>query len=286
MKLKKRFDLSIKDSYLKGSFILPGVIEKKESIYGRNVSGSLNDCYFSEEFGSRFIGLLSDEVKKQCKREIKKESFYSVGSSSRFAVASFCKNNGNTISPISEIDNTTISIINFEHGLKIDDVSKPQIDVLFKSDIEHYVEVKCHEIFDYHTVVKLSTSYKNSETFMKVLHCFNIDINTIEIVKQQYRIYKNMFGISAKTNHFDFKQFLCHLMGIMCSCKSDKSEKKELLYLFYHNDHNNYEKTYLELENEIKNIKKAFSNLLAEYNIVFNYAYNNKFDTITNITRK
>ena len=91
------------------------------------------------------------------------------------------------------------------------------------------------------------------------------------------------FGCNLKTYHFDFKQFLCHLMGILQYQKENKV-KVHFYYLFFkHTDYVNKEmsKIYEELELELAEIFSVFSK---KYNdIDFGYIYNDKFDTIKNI---
>jgi hypothetical protein len=115
--------------------------------------------------------------------------------------------------------------IDFEHECKIKGIkgTAPQIDA-YSPDGNIFIEVKCHEIFDKHTV-SLSSQY--SEWLFRKDTGF-LSPETAEAA-DQCSIPLSAFGINKEHTMFDIKQFLCHLMGIA----SQSAEKAELVYLFF-----------------------------------------------------
>jgi len=169
-------------------------------------------------------------------------------------------------------------------------ISHPQMDVVinFKTGDVYFIEVKCHEIFDNHKEIKLKAKYKDTDFIKTHLSSF-AEVSELQKGKKSFIAIKNQlltaedFGCNLKTYHFDFKQFLCHLMGILQYQKENKV-KVHFYYLFFkHTDYVNKEmsKIYEELELELAEIFSVFSK---KYNdIDFGYIYNDKFDTIKNI---
>ena len=106
---KESFDRSIKQKFLKGASILPGVKADKKEYYGREISfrGKTNkyDTYFTKNYENLILEKLDDKIKKCYKEDGKggefKNKFFSVASSSRFAVASFSTNVSDNIVYIS-----------------------------------------------------------------------------------------------------------------------------------------------------------------------------------------
>ena len=169
-------------------------------------------------------------------------------------------------------------------------ISHPQMDVVInlKTGDIYFIEVKCHEIFDNHKEIKLKAKYKNTDFIKTQLAGFS-KVSELQKGKENFIAINNQlltaenFGCNLKTYHFDFKQFLCHLMGILQYQKENKV-KVHFYYLFFkHTDYVNKErsKIYEELELELEEIFSIFSK---KYNnIDFGYIYNDKFDTIKNI---
>lgn len=169
-------------------------------------------------------------------------------------------------------------------------ISHPQMDVVInlKTGDIYFIEVKCHEIFDNHKEIKLKAKYKNTDFIKTQLAGFS-KVSELQKGKENFIAINNQlltaedFGCNLKTYHFDFKQFLCHLMGILQYQKENKV-KVHFYYLFFkHTDYVNKEmsKIYEELELELAEIFSVFSK---KYNdIDFGYIYNDKFDTIKNI---
>lgn len=304
---KEEFDFYIKKSFIDGAPYLPELFldrdnphnfgyycSKHEKFYDRYLSLSLNiEAKLSEEIRNCYLNGNGNEFSTG--------KYYSVASSSRFATACFSKNNGRTISFIDKIkiDGKEYDICNitFEKSLNVvtknDDrniISYPQMDVVLEthSDI-YYFEVKCHEIFDNHKNIKIKWQYKESADLEKILPCINETKPLIktENKKQVEYIGRNQeflnakdFELELKTYHFDFKQFICHLMGINNEIRNNKNGKKiHFYYLFYKNEH--FEKIYDELENELNLIFNHFSKKFP--NIEFGYLFHNKFDTLNNL---
>ena len=137
-------------------------------------------------------------------------------------------------------------------------------------------------------LLKLKAKYKNTDFIKTQLAGFS-KVSELQKGKENFIAINNQlltaedFGCNLKTYHFDFKQFLCHLMGILQYQKENKV-KVHFYYLFFkHTDYVNKErsKIYEELELELEEIFSIFSK---KYNnIDFGYIYNDKFDTIKNI---
>lgn len=291
MTLKQKFDLSIKDKFLQGEECLPGIKPSKKSDFGRSVNGKVRETYFSNDFGEIILNSISKDIVDAYKNgkgnEIDNGKFFSVASSSRFAVASFTENKNDQVRCIQMFDGEQIQQIQFERGLKIHGIkgTAPQMDVYIKTSKETFVEVKCHEIFDEssHSVVKLSSQYEKNAMFKEILEHYKIDAvnRTCEIDSKGNSVKllfnRNHFDVFSKTTRFDLKQFLCHLMGIASNTNQD--ENKQFIYLFYKNPDDEFGPVYKELEEEIELIKDSFKWLFDKYNITFKVVYNTKFGT-------
>ena len=215
-----------------------------------------------------------------------KNKFFSVASSSRLAVASFSNTVSDKIVYIQKYLDKEIKEILFEKDLPIKDISgiPPQMDVWIKTSHDIFFEVKCHEIFDEnkHANIKLSTQYSKNSVFKEIIKEYDIDLTPRERTKDGksfYLLNRNMFHVNTKTSHFDLKQFICHLMGIV-SYKEKNGSDVEFNYLFYKNDDKQFEQVYVELENELSFIKKSFEWFFINHNIKFSWLYNDKFSTL------
>ncbi|WP_147615797.1 hypothetical protein [Treponema pectinovorum] len=117
-----------------------------------------------------------------------------------------------------------------------------------------------------------------------MLFASSIDNNDKFIRKNGKFLTSADFSCVLNTHHFDFKQFLCHLMGTLCYQESCK-KKIHFYYLFYKNVE--YEKVdstlYSELEIELKGIFAKFGRYFR--NIDFGYLYNDKFDLLEKIEK-
>lgn len=294
---KEIFDFYIKQDFLNGKPYLPGLKldTNTQDNFGFYISRYKRnyDRYFSPCIGIK--DNLSDDIKK-CYANGKGNEFtigkyYSVASSSRFATACFSNENGK-INPINEITidkhKYDCKVVTFEKNLKIfsnqgknEVISYPQIDVFLETEKDlFFIEVKCHEIFDNHSKIELNKKYKNVDIPLldkKSKSEFSIDGKSLSAKD---------FGCELKTSHFDFKQFLCHIMGIQ---SFDNKDKKNIhfYYLFYKNESfekGENSKIYKELEDEMNIIFKKYKEKYPK--IDFGYFYNSSFDTIKGINCK
>lgn len=280
-----------------GDSILPGLFATSEKLYGRTITtkgkAHYYDTYFSESYGETILEKIDENIRK-CYGNGRggefKSKFFSVASSSRFAVANFSNNISGKILFINQYAGESIKEILFEKDLPIKNISgiPPQMDVWIKTSHDIFFEVKCHEIFDEyeHANIKLSTQYSKNAIFNEIIKQFAIDLSTRErfYIKNNkmhyyYLLNRNMFKVFTKTSHFDLKQFICHLMGIISNIERSDSEV-EFNYLFYKNDNGQFEKVYAELENELSVIKKTFEWFFTKYKIKFSWFYNDKFSTL------
>lgn len=113
-------------------------------------------------------------------------------------------------------------------------------------------ECKCHEIFDYHKKLKMSTKYK------KALKKY-FEFTPSEIKDGGYIFSREEIGITGlKHSHFDIKQLICHLLGLRAIQSLNTSEKDiKLQYIFFRPESEKYKKIYSELEEEIKIISNS-----------------------------
>ena len=113
-------------------------------------------------------------------------------------------------------------------------ISHPQMDVVInlKTGDIYFIEVKCHEIFDNHKEIRLKAKYKDTD-FIKTQLSNSSKISELQKGKEKLIAINNQlltaedFGCNLKTYHFDFKQFLCHLMGILQYQKENKEEERK-----------------------------------------------------------
>ena len=310
-KPKERFDYFIKQSFINGAPYLPGLylngfnsddfglwINRFNRYYDRYLSLSLGieNKLSKEEIYTRYD--------KGMGNEFKNGKYYSVASSSRFATASFSENKDGIVSLVKEISiggqkkKCTVSLEKDLHvkstgGLEI---SSPQMDVFVETDEDvYFIEVKCHEIFDNHKEIKLRWEYMEARVLQDLLSLAQdtskfTRIPEIENGKEKgyigvdgHYLTSKDFGCELETHHFDFKQFLCHLMGI-CDYLSSTEKKVHFYYLFYKNKQyiEESDKIYTELEKELKTI---FSHFRDKYpDIDFGAMYNDQFTTMDCIT--
>lgn len=286
--------------------------------YGFNLTRSKRfyDRYFSKEM--KLEELLSDDIRecyepKKIKKttsgnEFRSGKFYSVASSSRLAVSSFTKLKNKQLDYIDSItienQKCKINKIKFEYDAKIkgiDDKSHcPQLDVYFSTEQNKtvFVEVKNHEILDSHKTIKLRWSYFENTGFLSKFGLNTQNICKKKVTKkndngtktEEYYISINNKFLTAKDfdcnwkgrhSHFDFKQFLCHLMGILSYAEDHQNEEIYFYYLVYRNELYEQEtksKLYEELETEVKAVFKVFGKKFTK--IHFGLCYNNKYDTL------
>lgn len=302
-KIKERFDFFIKKSFLDGNPYLPSLSGCEANSFGfyNTTFKRFYDRYFSESFGLKnkldsYIQKAYDEGQGN---EFTTGKFYSVASSSRFAVSNFSYNCNDVIKVIDSIKINGVKKnvnIEFEKELNVfaqdkSKISKPQMDVFLAGEEKYFVEVKCHEILDSHKNIELKWRYTECPDFeqlpikkelLEKKRITNSKGNEEEYITISGNLLTAKdFGCELKTFHFDFKQFLCHLLGIL---NESKGEKVHFYYLFYKNElfiENEGTRLYEDLEAELKNIFSVFSDLFPT--IEFGFMYNDKFDTLSEI---
>ncbi|MBR5434765.1 MAG: hypothetical protein IK117_10070 [Bacteroidales bacterium] len=294
---KKTFDYYIKESFINGEPYLPKCyLEKNNSNqFGFYLSRFKRyyDNYFFKDIPMNLSEGIQNSYTDGKGNEFKTGKYYSVASSSRFATASFAEysDTQKCIVPINEIrigDQKHKCDVVFEKSLGISTnkgeiISSPQIDVYIETDKDiYFIEVKCHEIFDNHTIIKLKSKYKETDFIQSYFNSSIKEKGKYLVVNGEHLVAQD-FGCKLTTTHFDFKQFLCHLMGIL---SYDNRQKKNLhfYYLFYKNElfiEKEGNKIYTELETEIQTIFNKFRK--KHPNIDFGYFYNDSFNTIEKI---
>ena len=300
---KEKFDFYIKNSFLNGKTYLPStVINSSTNSFGFYISRYQRyyDRYFSKEL--MLEDLLSDEIRISYiigkGNEFITGKYYQVASSSRLATSSFSEKKDGLITTINQIlirEHRFSCHVSFEENLSIYSIhgaiiSHPQMDVVvnLSTNEVYFIEVKCHEIFDEHKSIKLKLKYKDTKLINELLDISNL--TEINSGKDKYLGMGNRFllakdfGCNIDTFHFDLKQFLCHLMGILSFQERHKNVKIHFYYLFYKNDE--YEmgeqsSIYNELIKEIKTVFNVFSNKYKS--IDFGYFFNDKFAPIDSI---
>lgn len=314
---KHEFDFCVKKSFETAPYL--GTLSSNKSKYGFYLPRykTVYDRYFSKEM--KLEENLSEKIrdrfepkksgKKTSGNEFLSGKFYSVASSSRFAVCSFSKEKNGKLDYIEsiKINNQVEKIIDspeFEHDTPINGIAKekhcPQLDFFCKTNKgTYFFEVKNHEILDSHKSIELSPSYMQVDVFKKLglsgtpyervykekkgkVHHY------ISLVKEASDkkdfLLASDFGCNLNTFHFDFKQFLCHLMGISSYAMNHKDEQIFFYYLIYRNElyENEYDsKLYTELEKEIEIVFDVFGKRFPH--IHFGLCYNNKYDTLLEI---
>lgn len=304
---KEKYDFYIKQSFINGNPYMPSFkINSEEESFGFYIKRykRIYDRYLSERLNIR--EKLYREI--QCAYdngkggEFKSGKFYSVGSSSRFAASSFSENINGKLNLLKKLKIDGVKHdceITLEKDLQIKStsdsiISKPQMDVMINTESGdvYFIEVKCHEICDddKHKVIKLKSKYKETEFIKKNLSNSNAITEKEKCLAVNNRFLSaSDFGCNLQTSHFDFKQFLCHLMGILNYQKENKENNVNIhfYYLFYKNEEfvkQENSKLYEELEEELKEIFSVFQKNYKS--IDFGYFYNNKFDTIENLKKK
>lgn len=151
------------------------------------------------------------------------------------------------------------------------------LDAHIKDDnVNIYVEAKCQEIFDNHKhemrIPYWDCIYGNINGIG-----FNLEATQpkpVDTGKNYFDIPMNIFGLN-NIKRFDFKQFLCHLLGIASQNKKD-NEAATLCYMFFKP---------LSNDPEIKSsIDDIFKNLEIEIKAIFTNSYIQTFCKNNNIT--
>ena len=100
-------------------------------------------------------------------------------------------------------------------------IGAPQLDAYIESgECSIYVEAKCHEIFGKHNRV-FSSSYRN--VFLK-------DVAFSKFIKDKDGSGDFSIDLGLDIEMFDYRQFICHLLGIK---SQNMGKKSKLVYLFF-----------------------------------------------------
>lgn len=300
---KHIFDWCIKQSFIEGNPFITGrtlkgnkdcfgfYISKYNTVYNRYFSDKKID--FKSYLSKKIIERYEPENKKTSGNEFSSGKFYSVASSSRFVVSSFTENN--TKEKLDYIRTIKINgkqelikFIEFEHDTEVDAnlFRTPKLDVYFETEDNnvYFIEAKCHEIFESHKLIKISKSYLNTESFKELGLNLEIICHAKDNSGKEIHFAFEDFGCNGITTfHFDTKQFLCHLMGILTYARrtDNKNKKIHFYYLFFKNNfyaENYNNKIYKELEKEVKIIFAVFREKFP--NIDFGFCYNDKYCTL------
>ncbi len=312
--INHKFDWCVKKSFEKSPYF--GAVSIKNPKYGFYISRwkTVYDRYFSKEM--KLEDNLSERIRVQYEskksgkttsgNEFSSGKFYSVASSSRLAVTSFTLSEKGILDYVDEItiDGKTEKIIDieFEHDTPVKGIHPnshcPQLDVYFKTKAgTYFVEVKNHEILDCYKSIELSPSYMSTEPFKKLglkqelnvknkkdKYGNNTDDTFISLkgnLEKNRFLLSSDFGCELDTHHFDFKQFLCHLMGIWSYAEKNPDEDIYFYYLVYRNKlyEDNFDpRIYMELEAEVKIIFGEFKKVFPQ--IHFGLCYNDRYDTL------
>lgn len=297
---KEIFDYYIKQSFIDGAPYLSGfILNNIEDNFGFYVKrwGRNYDRYLSKNLDIK--SKLSPQISNKFKdNELQSGKFYSVASSSRFTVSSFTEIKNGQLDYIKSINGEEIIKAYFEYDAHIEGIPNncysPQLDFYCKTNTSTYfVEAKCHEIFDCHKSIELSPNYNNllkthlKKSFTEKKQIDKDGKTSKEFLSVEGNTEPNRFLLASdfdcniKTNHFDFKQFLCHLMGIISYAKRNPKENIYFYYLIYRNELFEKETNsniYNQLEAEMKEIFNVFGKIFPQ--IHFGLCYNNKYDTI------
>lgn len=240
MDKKNRFDESMKRLWQKNNeWKKPQV---KEDYFGyKPFCGKRNNHYFSNDQWNWF----KDEMKKDYKdifnafdkgsgKEMEEHwskknvvknppKMASVASSSLFTYLTFRKD------PVGQLKKIIPDLASngrfaFEASLQIRDVKKatahPDGSYVVTNDRATYIESKCHELFDYHSL-KWSKQYEKNGFFNSLEK---------EIVGSSIVLDRSTFGIDDREKLcLDVKQSICHLLAIANSGE----KKKDLIFLYF-----------------------------------------------------
>ncbi len=186
----------------------------------------------------------------------------SVASSSRFIYLSL-KDNSNEKMKLFDQKIQSDGYFSFEKEITIDVVgSKPNLDAVYKTKNKTlYFEAKCHEIFDSHKLIWKNAYFVDGVFYGKDKKSLQLSIGSEKPINNkngidQYSksLDKSIFGLgNFKGLRMDFKQMVCHLLGIA----NDDSYGKELIYLIYrpdglNNGNDNFNSYYSQLEEEFR----------------------------------
>ena len=192
-------------------------------------------------YESYWVGSGSELKERKGRYGIMPPKMASVASSSRFCYLA-----------LRDL-NETLGGIEVEKGCPIPGIpgTAPQLDA-YISQKNTYLEVKCHEIFDAHSIT-LKSAYWDK------LYGKGNNFGFAEVPptdSDRFSILPSVFGIQKTTTMFDIKQLLCHLLGIA----ANNSKPAELVYLFFMPESAQYQ----------SELRSLFTELADEISAIFN----------------
>lgn len=232
---KYRFDAVIKKNLIESGrnsdefgYQFPGDNRMYENYYSTGVFAQFVDemkTQYKNHFDQYFKGKGSELVPKSYLGRMTPPKMASVASSSRFCYLALRDGTDcfGTAKPIPKED------VLFEKECRIFEKSgtAPQLDAYISTDAsELFVEVKCHEIFDQHTV-----EFKHA--YFDVLNSYDCFKGLVCDVNQNASVFTldlKLFDFHVESTRFDIKQLICHLLGI---ANHTKGKKSKLIYLFF-----------------------------------------------------
>lgn len=192
-------------------------------------------------FESYYCGSGSELKERKGRYGIMPPKMASVASSSRFCYLA-----------LRDLDKA-LGGIDVEKGCPIPGIpgTAPQLDA-YIPQTNTYLEVKCHEIFDAHSITLKSAYWEK-------LYGTGNDFGFSEsppIDCDCFSISPAVFGVQKSSTMFDTKQLLCHLLGIA----ANSSTPSELVYLFF----------MPESKQDQPELRTLFAELADEISAIFN----------------
>jgi hypothetical protein len=244
--------------------ILNNLIQKGFGPFGYTMGSSTYPTYYSREAFSAFLLEMGFCHPKHHNRYLNGQGselletktppkMASVASSSRFAYLALrwgAEALGGT------------QCVEFEHECRIQGIrgTAPQLDAYTRDAQGNpiLIEVKCHEIFDPHTI-ELSTAYW--DLLYAEGNDFGLSPAEEKPTADKFQVPLSSFAIGKDHSMMDVKQLLCHLMGI--ASQKQPNQPATLVYLFFKPQATGEDKFTVE---------RIFSELIAEMNGIFNSA--------------
>ena len=195
-----------------------------------------------QHFFNRYWAGSGSELKERKGRYgIMPPKMASVASSSRFCYLALRKLN------------EALGGIEVEKGCPIPGIpgTAPQLDAYIPQK-NTYLEVKCHEIFDAHSIT-LKNAYWDKLYGTENNFGFAVSSPT---GGDHFSILPSVFGVQKNSTMFDVKQLLCHLLGIA----ANSSTPSELVYLFFMPESTQHQ----------SEIRSLFAELSDEISAIFN----------------
>lgn len=220
------------DQYLKGSLLKTSESEK----YLKPGTVYYNGKYLKKLLSSLVDNKCLNKYLNELSENSQGVKMCSIGSSSRLCyLASFSER-----FHFNEYEKTDIK----------NDCCRPHYDG-YDENSHTFYEFKCHELCDGYSHYKLSDSYKG---LLKSYYGIE-DAKPSDLKFSHFGISNNKFkDKSIYKINFDFKQFLCHVFGILAS--TSRENKASLKYVWVVPS-----LSYSEVSNFVANIKEEINEL-------------------------